>query len=349
MTNINKTLLEKIRPYLYKYDFFEGEIEHFLFYCRAFLERQKEAMDIIESVMTAHGKVDLLRQVSELARVEYGIRELEPLVRDHVVHALLSFILGIHINESFLRYTANRLVDDFQWKLAAMLHDVAYPVEIAKDVMRPFADKINEIKRNFGDNGPDVCFKVVPVGLENLKNKRNGFDMIQERLRRWGLDVDARKACHDIVESGNVDHGIMSSLSILYLIDIMYQRINRKREYRDICVPGTGINFNQRYFEEDVVSACAAIYIHNLPKGYFTHTRIDRTKAPLAFLLKLSDCLQEWERPSKTNHDGFLASSFDIKIDGKKLVFQADIPDEKKKRMKDQVSSILVAPDVEIR
>jgi len=86
MTNINETLLKETKPYFYIYDCREDEIEHFLFCCRKFLERQKEAIRIIEGIMTAHGKKDLLRQVSELARVEYGIRELEPWVRDHVVH-----------------------------------------------------------------------------------------------------------------------------------------------------------------------------------------------------------------------------------------------------------------------
>jgi len=141
---------------------------------------------------------------------------------------------------------------------------------------------------------------------------------------------------------------IIRSPSVLYLIDIMYQKYNRKREFKEIYAPGTRINFNQRYFEEDVVSACTAIYIHNLPKEYFIHTKIDRTKALLAFLLKLSDCLQEWERPSKTNPTGFSASSFDIKVDGKKLVFQTEIPDEEKQHMEDQISSTLIASDVEI-
>lgn len=349
MTNINETLWNEIKPYLHKYDCFEDEIEHFLFHYRDFLKRQNEAIHIIEGVMTLHGKKDLLQQVSELARVEYGIRELEPWVRDHVVHALLSFILGIHINENFIRYSAVQPVDNFQWELAGMFHDIGYPVEIAKDIMKPFADKINEIKRNLEDTGPDIRFKVVPVGLENLKNNFNSFDIIQERLWSWGLDVDARKAYEESVASANVDHGIISSLSILYLIDMMYQKYNPKREFKNVWTDRGKINFNQRYFEEDVVSACTAIYIHNLPKEYFIHGKIDRRKTPLAFLLKLSDCLQEWERPSKENQTGFLANKFGIEISKTKLIFHADIPDDKKKKIIDDISSCLVASDVEIR
>ena len=151
-----------------------------------------------------------------------------------------------------------------------------------------------------------------------------------------------------IIDSGDIDHGIISSLAILYIIDLMYQKYNPKREDRDVYVPSTNINVNQKYFEGDVVSACTAIYIHNLPKRSFVNSKINRSKAPVAFLLKLSDCLQDWERPSKINPTGFSATKFDIKIDNDQLIFQADIPDDKKKQIKDEISSSLVAPDVQI-
>lgn len=313
MMNINQILLLETRPYLHKYDCWQDETEKFLTHRGTFIERQQEAIQIIESTMTAHGKKDLLRYLSELARVEYGIRELEPWVRDHVVHALLSFVLGIYVNEKFLR-PRSATVNDFQWKLAGMFHDVGYPAEIAKDILRPFTNKINDIGRIFDERCPEIRFKVVPVGLENLKNNRNSFDLIQKRLNEWGLRINAKEEHGQIVDSGNIDHGIVSSLAILYVIDLMCQKYNRKREYKKICAPGTNIDFNQKHFEEDVVSACAAIYVHNLPNRCFADAKIDRSKAPVAFLLKLSDCLQQWERPSRKNRTGFPADKFNVGI-----------------------------------
>ena len=347
MMNINETLLKETDIYLYNYDCNRSEIEHFLIYRGTFLERQQEAIRIIESIMTRHRKAELLHYVTELARVEHGIRELEPWVRDHVVHALLTFVLGSYINEKFLRPLFTP-VDVFQWKLAGMFHDVGYPVEIANDILKPFTDKINDIKRTFDVSSPDVYFKVVPVGLENLKNNKNSFDLIQKRLNEWDLQIDSRKEYDKIIDSGNIDHGIISSLAILYVIDLMYQKYNPKREYKDVYVPDTNIIVNQEYFERDVVSACTAIYIHNLPKRSFVNSKIDRSKAPVAFLLKLSDCLQDWERPSKTTPTGFSATKFDIKIDNDQLIFHADIPDDKKNKIEDEISSSLIAPDVQI-
>ena len=349
MSNVNETLLKEIETYVYNnYGCDRYEIEHFLTHHGEFLEKQREAIRIIESIMTIHGKKRLLRHVVELARVEHGIRELERGIRDHVVHALLSFILGIYLNEKFLKPLIGFPVDDFQWKLAGLLHDVGYPAPIARDILRPFTEKINEIKRDLGFDSPDVFFKFVPVGLENLANDLNAFDLIQECLNKWELRIKAREEYNSMIATGDICHGMISSLAVLYVIDLMYQKYNSKREYTDIYAVGTNINWNQIYFERDIIPACSAIYIHNLPNKCFADAKIDPLKAPLAFLLKLSDYLQEWERPSFTNQQGFSAAQFDIIIDNGQIIFHADIPDDKKKKIKDEISSSLVAPNVHI-
>lgn len=127
---------------------------------------------------------------------------------------------------------------------------------------------------------------------------------------------------------------MISALVLLYVIDLMYQKNNPRREYKDIYSHRDGgrrINFNQENFEQKIAPACAAVYIHNLPDKCFSKAKIDRSKAPVAFLLKLSDCLQEWERPSYKDHEGLSAERFDIKIENENLVFQAQIPLDQKK------------------
>jgi len=347
--NINSLLLDEIGSHLYDYDCYSYEIEHFLTGGAPFLDRQTEAVDIIERIMTAHGKKELLRHVAELARVEHGIRELEPWVRDHVVHALLSFILGIYINEKFLRPKLPNPVNDFQWKLAGLLHDVGYPAEFAKDILKPFSAKINEIKRDLGVVAPDVHFKVVPVGLDRLTNGVNAFDLIQDRLDQWELQIDVRDEYNRMIHSGDICHGMISSLAVLYVIDLMYQKNNPKRKHKDIRALNRNISWNQTYFEKDVVASCSAIYLHNLPSRCFASAKIDRSKAPIAFLLKLSDCLQDWERPSLTDPHGLPATQFKIEVDHSgQLVFHADIPDSRKEKINYEILSALHAPDVQV-
>lgn len=342
--DINTLLFNEIHDILYGYDCRDDQIKHFLTAPISFDERQKEAIKIIEGIMTVHGKKDLLSCVAELARIEHGIRELEPWARDHVVHALLSFLLGIYIQNKFFALKGIS-VNEFQWKLAGLFHDVGYPVQIAKDAMLSrFAKKINDIKDTIGVPSPDIHFKIVPVGLEKLKNNINSFELIQAKINEWGLQINPMKEYKRMTDSGNICHGMISALAVLYLIDLMYQKNNPKRERRDIYKHN--INFNQVHFETDVVSACAAIFIHNLPDNCFENTKIDCSKAPLAFLLKLSDCLQEWERPSRINPEGFHADKFDIQVIKGKLIFHSDISDKDKDKIRKEISSSLIASDV---
>lgn len=103
--------------------------------------------------------------------------------------ALLSFILGIYLNEKFLCKPA----DIFQWKLAGLLHDFGYPIQIARDILEPFTTKINEINRKLNVSISDVHFKIIPDGLENLTNGINSFDLIQKCLDEWGLHINAKE------------------------------------------------------------------------------------------------------------------------------------------------------------
>jgi len=135
--------------------------------------------------MTHHGKRDLYKHVAQLARVEYSTRELESSLRDHVVHAMLSFLLGIYINENLMKQL-HCDVNPFQWKLAGLFHDIGYPVQIAtKYLLKEYIDKINEIKNDLGVPAPDVSFKVIPEGLDKLTYGANSLELIQNQLNNW--------------------------------------------------------------------------------------------------------------------------------------------------------------------
>lgn len=342
---INAIIFDRIRNRTYNYGFAPWNVEDFLTTPTDFLTRQGNAIDIIEGIMTAHGKQELLRHVVQLAKVEHGIGELEPWVRDHVVHALLSFLLGVFLNEHLLK-PEGLAVGAFQWKLAGLFHDVGYPAQVAKDILRPYTDEINSIKRALSVSRPDVFFSVVPVGLDELTNNVNSLDLVQEWLDRWQLRIDARAEYTHMVESGDVCHGMISSLSVLYIIDLMYQKYNPARAYVDIHDPPS-INWNQSYFENDVVPACAAVFVHNLPARCFRSAPIDRTCAPLPFLLRLSDCLQDWDRPSADDPVGASDDAFDIDVTPGRLLFTVTDPD-RRQRIAEEIASSVVAPNVHL-
>jgi hypothetical protein len=337
---INIKLKPNIDWYEYYYDCPHDVIVDFLLNEKDFLKRQSLAITAIEKIMRSHKKQLLLGHVSELARIEHGIRELEPWVRDHVVHAMLSYLLGIFINENFIYDLTGERVDQFQWKLAGLFHDIGYPAQIAKDLLKSYTDRINEIANTISLASQEIHFNIVPVGLDRLQNDVNSFDLMQKYLDKWDLNINA-KAVYDIsIQKGNICHGMISALCVLYIIDLLYQENNPSREVNDYS------GWSQHCFTGDVVSACTAIFIHNLPSEYFKHSKISLDKAPIAYLLKLSDCLQDWERPSKNNKHGFPANSYDIDVVNKTLFFSA--PAERKEKITDEVVSCLIDENIEI-
>jgi hypothetical protein len=346
--NINQTLINAIDPYLFDYDCSQHELDPFLTNRKPFLERQQEAIGIIDGIMTQHGKKALLSQLTELARVEHIIAQLQPWTRDHVVHALLSFVLGIYINEKFLKSLGTH-VDTFQWQLAGLFHDVGYPIQIAKDILQPFAQTINNIKHNLKVHTRDIRFTIIPEELSDLQNGQNSFDLIQTYLDQWELQINAKNEFESMVSSAEICHGIISSLAVLYVVDLMYQKYNPCREYKDkFTRAGSNINWNQKYFDNDIVPACTAIYIHALPTRCFSTAKIDLERAPLAFLLKLSDSLQEWERPSNKIPSGLSSDNFDIAVADDHIVFNINDSDEVKSKIRGELSDYLKNPLVKI-
>ena len=312
--SINDKLLSLSFDEIYQYDMWSEDLEEFINFEGDFLGRQQLAIDTIQLLMTLHGKQDLLGYVSKLAEIEHGIQELQPWQRDHVVHALNSFILGIYINEKFLKKSLNVGLGKFEWKLAGLMHDTGYPLEIAMGISKQFTDKVNEIRNEIGIDREDVFCKIVPLGLDKLQNGIKSFDLISERILSWDININAEEEFELMKNDGKVCHGIISAIAVLYVIDMLYEKFNPNRLFEDTFGHDTNINWNQHYFVNDVVSSCAAIFLHNLRNDRFENTKIDPYKAPLAFLLKLSDVMQDWDRPSLLDIKGYNVENFNIEV-----------------------------------
>ncbi len=246
-------------------------------------EKCELAQQLIKNLIEPKkGRLDLL--IIELYEVEKATMILTG-KRDHVMHSLNTFLLGIYINKNYLHDE----IDIFQWMLAALFHDIAYPLEISQKINERYFDKINIIKKELCIENFDPVINLVPKKFENLTNNQNAFEYIQKRIYEWGLNVNVRKRYNDKVSSNEVCHGMLSALTVLYLVDLMYQKNNPQRidDY----------DWKQKDFENHIVSACSAIFLHNLSDDAFE--KMNRIKAPLPYLLKLCDELQTWDRPDQ--------------------------------------------------
>lgn len=279
---------------------------------QSFEERQKKSTDIIEKILSKHGKEYILRFLIGLANLEPKIQELQPWVRDHVVHAINTFILGVYILEkvNFPRFVNSRFDYQFMWKLCGPTHDLGYPIEIAHNIKQPFADEVNNILNSINSPSPRVDPETYPKNLDKLCDNRDANIIIQNRLTEWALDIDLEEYYAWLRGQNQTDHGVVSALAQLKVIDALYYRANPQRENKNIEYDG--FIFNQKNFDLEIVSASSALIIHNIDLKYSgLSNKISFGIAPLAFLLFICDTFQEWDRYSKNRK---IYSGFDFDI-----------------------------------
>ena len=302
---------------------------------------------IIKKLMEPNGKKKIYSHIAELYEIEKNTMCITN-KRDHVIHALNTYLLGLYINDKYL----NVKVSEFEWKFAALFHDIAYPIEIAAsypDIVYPMTPQ--EIVESYiktmenienSDNFIIVVTSLVPENFEKLTNKKNAIDYMEEKIKnKWKLCVNVQNRYETmILPDGKICHGMFSALTVLHLIDSMYQKHNPKRDkgYKDVG----GSDWDQNHFENDVVSACSAIFLHNLDKDAFV--KIDKNKAPLPYLLKLCDEFQNWDRPngeeqgdSPTNYN--ISIQKNKKTQKKELIFEVNCSDVEDK-IKDNIKCL---------
>jgi len=301
--NINETISKKILGYLDGY-IDESKTKNKIAKFLTSNEKQDSSIEIMEEILREHKKIQFIECLIRMGRVEYGFREMKPRLRDHVVHALNTFILGVYLNEKYYKLAIN----PFEWKLSSLLHDIAYPIQIAfEELINPYLYNINKKLNN-------IIF--LDYLIEKLSYNKYWLNLIQDYLwEKCGVKVDIINNYHDMLYPNKICHGMLSSLSVLQFIDLLYEK---------------NIKWDRNDFQNHVIPACAAIFIHNVPTKFFKENKliIDREKAPLPFLLRLSDSLQEWERPSKEYPGGFSPFQFDVKIQKGSLNYYASLPEE---------------------
>jgi hypothetical protein len=277
-----------------------------------FEERQKKSLTIIKKILDIHGKEDIVHFLGKLASIEPKIQELQPWVRDHVVHAINTFLIGVFILEkvNFPPFKGARFDYPFMWKLCGPTHDLGYPIEIAYNIKKSFVDEMNDILDKLNSPSPKLEPETYPKNLEKLCGNWNTNEIIQKRLTEWALGIDVEDYYDWLKKENKTDHGVVSALSQLKVIEAMYYKENPKRKNEDI--KRNNFNFNQRNFDLDIVSASTALFIHNIDLNYFGFSnKITFDLSPLAFLLFICDTFQEWDRYSE-NRPVYSGEDFDI-------------------------------------
>lgn len=277
-------------------------------------EKYNYITPLIDDFMKQNSKGKLDLHISELYKIEFATKNLTK-TRDHVIHALNTYLLGYYINDKYL----DNKVDKFQWKLAALFHDIGYPIVSSQKIIKRYIQTMGKIENELSIEIFNPVINLVPMNFEKLAIEKNAFNYIQNQICKWDLGVNVQKRYDTMICTDKICHGIIGALTVLHLIDSMYQKHNpeRVKEFK----PVEGSDWNQEHFENDVVPACSAIFLHDLKDGAFD--KIDKNKAPLPYLLKLCDELQNWDRPNGEG-ESEPSENYGISIEDGKLTFYVE-------------------------
>lgn len=316
---INRTIFYEVSDSLLSYGI-ESETQEKIkrFLCTPpedYVKRQLYARDVIERILKSHGKEKLLEEVIYLAQIEKHLIDLQDKLRDHVTHSLLTFLLGVYLIKNL---GLHNFITPFEWKMTSFLHDIAYPYEIAFFLAKKVDELVNTIVETHRNTTPKLKSSHIIINLENLTKTTSSTYLLTKRLRMWGFEFSASSLYKDMKFRNTVDHGILSSMILLKVLDVLYSVHNPKRikKYHQV----NGNDWNYKNFENEIINSSASIFIHNLPVILFKKTKINKKDHPLAFVLRMADEMQDWERMTK-NITYNTSDSYSIDIEYDKIYF----------------------------
>lgn len=273
--------------------------------------------------------------------------------RDHLVHSVNVFVLGLSIYAKNARFRDcfNARVHSnsydgaqtypaveflYRWGLAALLHDIGYPVEIIHNQFKKFVSFIGEADGqsnadpfldyfNFSalDSISEILYKSAftkkfteslptDLGLDPLRPTHLiAYNLHSALGVAFGPIRDAVVSFLGTMQkNGFVDHGYYSALILLKWYGYLIQRSGQPADI----------------LYHPVLDCASAIFLHNyyrnvLMRPPFSLQALATSRHPIGFLLILCDELQEWNRTAYGIKDKqrVLAESSDVQIDDEAL------------------------------
>jgi len=256
-----------------------------------------------------YGKKSFIDLLDLLRGYEENTATLSDKQRDHYIHSVNVFILGlciyaqnIQIRDAFHKeYSSNNYINVFStkdeeflfnWGLTSLFHDIGYPLEIINNQVNKFIEFVAEDEQK--SIGPYIAynnFSKLNIIEKDLESQFCPTDLmsccISKHLR---VDYLLVKSTLDgfvgtMQKNGFVDHGFYSAIIML-------------RWYGEILLKNSDL---ANIFYTQIVNTAGAIFLHNAYKNIFLKKpylldALNVYDYPLAYLLILCDEAQEWNR-----------------------------------------------------
>lgn len=295
------------------------------------------ALSIIEEILRRHGKDVLAEYMKRLAQIEIGVQKFNPRLRDHVNHSVYVFFLGLHLGSRLERI---REIKPLTWKLASFLHDVGYPIELFSTSTGEYLKKVHSLRINILQRNLQKLSAPTHMlhirDFENLVSGKNAFELMSDRLKDWDISIDLKQIYEEKMKKGIIDHGILSSLIVLNIIDALYFKYNPQcletRKVRE------NLDWSMKYFKHDILDAVSAIAAHNLTLGDLK-SPIVLEKTPTLYFLALCDSLQVWNRFSP-KLQVYTADSLHFEFEGNQVLCTLAVSQSDFDRVQNEISRL---------
>lgn len=276
----------------------------------------------------------LLELVKLMKKYEENTGDLIDKQRDHFIHSINVFLLGLSIysqNEKYQnyfkdyvknsQYTKYYRLDNgeitneeflYRWGIASLFHDIGYPVEIIGKQMKNFIENsVKSIDDSYNVN-PCIDFKDFNEFNSIVKQKTDFADSFRESYTHAKFlnmfkptDIMACKIYDDFkdeLDLGQLTRHLDNFVYIMgdngFIDHGFFSSILVLNSYGYLIQ-----NYEKKYsfFFYPIVDSASAILLHNyyrnvLQKEPFNLGRLSAKDSPISFLLILCDELQEWNR-----------------------------------------------------
>ena len=288
--------------------------------------------DKVTSKSIVYEQNTLLDLVKIMKKYEENTGELIEKQRDHFVHSVNVFLLGLAIysqnkkyRDAFESYVINSPYEKYykidgnfsneeflyRWGVASLFHDIGYPVEIIGKQLNKFInDSVKSISVSYGADTA-IDFKdfaefntIIKINTDFADNYTNFYPKAKFLNLFKPTDIMAQKISIDFpdVDVNKVAKHLDDFVEIMgdsgFIDHGFFSAILVLNSYGYLIQKFAK---NNDFFFYPIVDSATAILLHNyyrnvLQKNPFNLPALHPSKSPIAFLLILCDELQEWNR-----------------------------------------------------
>jgi len=318
-----------------------------------------KAIAVYETFSRAYWMIEdddsIIKMINEMRRCEETAGILTSRQRDHFMHSVFVFLLGLAIysNSPLLQTYFTESVQHkgqykdfyktrheeflYRWGIASLFHDIGYPIEIAHSQLKSY---LSFVSNNCGmvDCLLDVSLQIKNSDAFNLLPKLNPsnkyVDEFIEKYPTFGnIATNALSlVAEQMGQSFNIEFDKLDTELFSYVDHMSDQNFIDHGYYSALIMLRwfhkliNEKNWNPVYFYFSIVNSASAIILHNyyskgLMKSPFNLPTLDASQHPLAFLLILCDEMQDWARPAYGSN---YTSTLTIFPDDIELIFDND-------------------------